>query len=67
VAVDVGSVRSNCAWAGLDIPGRRPVGEGGRHPEGYAFLEALDDRVPVALGFEAPLMVPLSPVGPVDG
>lgn len=69
VAVDVGSVRKNFAWAGMDLPGRRPVGEGGRHPEGAALavLEALDDSVPVALGFEAPLMVPVSPVGPVDG
>ncbi len=25
VAVDVGSVRSNFAWAALDLPGRRPV------------------------------------------
>lgn len=69
VAVDVGSVKSNFAWAGLDLPDRRPVGEGGRHPEGaaLALLEALADRVPVALGFEAPLMVPVSPVGPIDG
>jgi hypothetical protein len=68
VAVDVGSVKSNFAWAGLDLPGRRPVGAGGRHPEGTALavLEALADGVPVALGFEAPLMVPVSPVG-VDG
>ena len=68
VAVDVGSVRKNFAWAGLDLPGRRPVGEGGRHPEGAALaaLEALDERISVALGFEAPLMVPVSPVGPVD-
>lgn len=69
VAVDVGSVRTNFAWAGLDLPGRRPVGEGGRHPEGAALavLEAINASVPVALGFEAPLMVPVSPVGPVDG
>ncbi|GGO85397.1 hypothetical protein GCM10011584_05270 [Nocardioides phosphati] len=69
VAVDVGSVRSNFAWAGLDLPDRRPVGEGGRHPEGAAVaaLDALGSGVPVALGFEAPLMVPVSPVGPVDG
>ena len=69
VAVDVGSVRSNFAWGALDLPGRRPVGEGGSHPEGAALavLEALDAGVPVALGFEAPLMVPVSPVGPVDG
>lgn len=69
VAVDVGSVRTNFAWAGLDLPGRRPVGQGGRHPEGAALavLEAINAGVPVALGFEAPLMVPVSPVGPVDG
>ena len=69
VAVDVGSVRTNFAWAGLDLPGRRPVGQGGRNPEGAALavLEAINARVPVALGFEAPLMVPVSPVGPVDG
>lgn len=69
VAVDVGSVRSNFAWAGLDLPGRDPIGEGGRHPEGAALavLEALADQVPVALGFEAPLMVPVSPVGLTDG
>jgi hypothetical protein len=37
LAVDVGSVRSNnFAWAGLDLPGRQPVGDGGRHPEGAA-------------------------------
>lgn len=68
VAVDVGSVRSNFAWAALDFPGRRPVGEGGSHPEGAALavLEALRAGVPVALGFEAPLMVPVSPVGPAD-
>ena len=69
VAVDVGSVRTNFAWAGLDLPGRRPVGEGGTHPEGAALavLEAINVGVPVALGFEAPLMVPVSPVGSVDG
>ena len=69
VAVDVGSVRSNFAWAALDLPGRRPVGEGGTHPEGAALavIEAINAGVPVALGFEAPLMVPVSPVGSVDG
>ncbi|WP_156741145.1 hypothetical protein [Occultella aeris] len=69
VAIDVGSVRTNFAWAGLDLPERRPVGAGGRYPEGAALavLEALVGGVPVALGFEAPLMVPVSPVGPVDG
>lgn len=69
MAVDVGSVKSNYAWAGLDLPGRRPVGEGGRDPEGtaVAVLEALADGARVALGFEAPLMVPVSPVGPING
>jgi hypothetical protein len=69
VAVDVGSVRTNFAWAGLDLPDRRPVGAGGSDPEGAALsvLEALAGGVPVALGFEAPLMVPVSPIGPVDG
>lgn len=69
VAVDVGSVRTNFAWAALDLPARQPVGEGGRHPEGAALavLEAVDRGLSVALGFEAPLMVPVSPVGPVDG
>ena len=69
MAVDVGSVRSNFAWAALDLPGRCPVGEGGRHPEGAALavLGALGSGLPVALGFEAPLMVPVSPVGPADG
>lgn len=69
VAVDVGSVRTNFAWAGLDLPGRHPVGEGGTHPEGAALavLEAIDAGRPVALGFEAPLMVPVSPVSPVEG
>lgn len=69
VAVDVGSVKSNYAWAGLDLPARRPVGEGGRDPEGtaVAVLEALAAGVPVALGFEAPLMVPVSPIGPING
>jgi len=68
VAVDVGSVRSNFAWAGLDLPGRQSVGVGGRDPEGAALavLEALADQVPVALGFEAPLMVPVSPVEPAE-
>lgn len=68
VAIDVGSVRNNFAWAALDLPGRRQVGEGGSHPEGAALavLEALEAGVPVAVGFEAPLMVPVSPVGPVD-
>ena len=62
VAVDVGSVKSNnFAWAGLDLPDRRPVGKGGSDPEGAAaaVLETLVAGVPVALGFEAPLMVPV--------
>ena len=69
IAVDVGSVKKNFAWAGLDLPGREPIGEGGRHPEGAAtaVLEALGRGVQVALGFEAPLMVPVSPIGIEDG
>lgn len=69
VAVDVGSVSTNFAWAGLDLPGRLPVGQGGRDPEGAAtaVLDALAASRPVSLGFEAPLMVPVSPVGIVDG
>ena len=68
VAVDVGSVRGNFAWAALDLPSRRPVGSGGAHPESAAMavLDALTANVPVALGFEAPIVVPVSPVG-VDG
>lgn len=69
IAVDAGSVKKNFAWAGLDLPGREPIGEGGRHPEGAAtaVLEAPGRGVPVALGFEAPLMVPVSPIGIADG
>jgi hypothetical protein len=59
VAVDVGSVRKNFALAALGLPGRTAVGEGGSHPEGavVTVLDALAEGVPVALGFEAPLMV----------
>ncbi|MGS2648346.1 hypothetical protein [Streptosporangium sp. G12] len=69
VAVDVGSVRRNFAWAALDLPARKPVGAGGSHPEGAArvVLEAVAAGLPVALGFEAPLVVPVSPVGVPDG
>lgn len=69
VAIDVGSVRNNFAWAALDLPGRRPVGSGGSHPEGAAIavLDALAEHRPVALGFEAPLMVPVSDVGSLEG
>lgn len=64
VAIDVGSVRGNFAWAALDLPSRQTVGPGGADPDGAAMavLNALNDDVPVALGFEAPLMVPVSPV-----
>jgi len=72
VAVDVGSVNPknlNFAWAALDLPTRRIVGAGGRDPEGAAAatLEALHAGTPVALGFEAPLMVPVSPTTTIDG
>lgn len=69
VAVDVGSVRSNFAWAALDLPARTPIGAGGSCPEGAALtiLEGLASGLPVALGFEAPMMVPVSPVGVIDG
>jgi len=64
VSVDVGAVRKNFAWAALDFPARLPVGQGGMDPEGAAqsVLEAFANRAPVALGFEAPMMVPVSPV-----
>ena len=69
VAVDVGSVRTNFAWAGLDLPGRRSVGGGGTHPEGAAVsvLTALTRGLPVALGFEAPLVLPVSHVDQFEG
>jgi hypothetical protein len=68
VAVDVGSVRSNFAWAALDLPDREPVGVGGADPEGaaVAVLDALHAGLRVALGFEAPLMVPVPSVA-ADG
>lgn len=69
VAVDVGSVRSNFAWAGLDLPGRQPVGAGGTEPEGaaVAVLSALTTGARVALGFEAPIVLPVSPVDQAGG
>lgn len=69
IAVDVGSVLTNFAWAGLDLPGRRPVGGGGTSPEEAAVsvLAALTSGVRVALGFEAPLVLPVSPVDEIDG
>lgn len=68
VAIDVGSVRRNFAWAALDLPERHAIGAGGSDPEGAALaaLDALSAGVPVALGFESPLMVPVSPIG-IDG
>ncbi len=60
---------SNFAWAGLDLPGRRPLGAGGTEPEGaaVAILSALSNGDRVALGFEAPIALPVSPVDQVDG
>lgn len=69
IAVDVCSVLTNFAWAGLDLPGRRPVGGGGTSPEDAAVsvLAALTKGLPVALGFEAPLVLPVSPVDQFEG
>ena len=41
VAIDVGSVRGNFAWAALDLPGRAPVGPGGTNPEEAATVVAV--------------------------
>ena len=61
VAIDVGSVRSNFAWAALDLPGRRPVGSGGTNPDeaANAIVVALREGRQVALGFESPIAVPV--------
>lgn len=69
IAVDVGSVLTNFAWAGLDLPGRRLVSGGGARPDEAAVsvLAALTSGIRVALGFEAPLVLPVSPVDQVDG
>lgn len=68
VAVDVGAVRRNFAWASLDLPGTG-VSEAGTNPEGaaQAVHQAVADDVPVALGFEAPIMVPVSSVDEPNG
>jgi hypothetical protein len=60
VAVDVGSVRGNFAWAALDLPMQTIAGQGA-DPEGAvsALLAALGRGLPTALGFEAPLSVPV--------
>lgn len=69
IAVNVGSVLTNFAWAGLDLPGRRLVSGGGARPDEAAVsvLAALTSGIRVALGFEAPLVLPVSPVDQVDG
>lgn len=56
IAVNVGSVLTNFAWAGLDLPGRRLVSGGGARPDEAAVsvLAALTSGIRVALGFEAP-------------
>jgi hypothetical protein len=66
VAVDVGSVRGNFAWAGLDLPSRQPVGSGGTNPEevAQAVSEGLECFRRVALGFERPLFVPVPSATP---
>lgn len=60
VAVDVGSVRGKFAWSALPWPGRQ-AGAEGIDPEGVAqaVAAALADGLPVALGFECPLSVPV--------
>lgn len=60
VAVDVGSVRGNFAWAALDLPGRRVAGHGD-DPEGASQCasEGLSQGIQVALGLESPLAVPV--------
>lgn len=60
VAVDIGSVLHNFAWAALDLPERVTVDDGS-DPEGaaQAVARALEEKRPVALGFEAPLTVPV--------
>lgn len=68
VAIDVGSVRGKFHWAGLDLPNRELVGTGDT-PEGAALAvsEALSAGVPVALGFESPIMVPVPLPASPDG
>lgn len=64
VAVDVGSVRGNFAWAAMDLPSGEPVGGGTTPMEASgAVLAGLQDIGSVALGFESPLMVPVPPAG----
>lgn len=60
VAVDVGSVRGKFAWSALPWPSRQ-AGAEGVDPEGVAqaVAAALGDGLPVALGFECPLSVPI--------
>lgn len=61
VAVDVGSVaRGRYAWCALDLPGLG-VARAGTDPEGTvaSVNAALDKGLPVALGFEAPLVLPV--------
>jgi hypothetical protein len=67
VAVDVGSVRGSAegkyAWAAVDTDPRGEPGmtQGGRSPEGtaVAVLQALDAGRPVAVGWEAPGVLPV--------
>ncbi len=61
VAVDVGSVaRGRYAWCALDLPSLRVAGTG-TDPEQTveSLIAGLDEQLPVALGFEAPLLLPV--------
>ncbi len=61
VSVDVGSVaRSRYAWCALNIPSLDIVGAGTDPGEtADAVAAALAEGLPVALGFEAPLVLPV--------
>ncbi len=61
VAVDVGSVaKGRYAWCALDLPGLGVAGAGTDPEETVECVNAaLDERLPVALGFEAPLVLPV--------
>jgi hypothetical protein len=65
LAVDVGSVRGKFAWAALDLP-NETYADAGDHPESAvkSLVAALGTGLPTALGFEAPLSIPVPQPGP---